>query len=101
MTAAVVCEVCGLPKEICVCEDLAREQAPLRVRMDTRRYGKAVTVVEGFTDDANVSALAKELKRFVAAGGTVKQGHIELQGDHRQKVVSMLRNKGYTVEDRG
>ena len=99
MTAAVVCEVCGLPKEICVCEELSREQAPLRVRIDTRRYGKAVTVVEGFTDDSNVEALAKELKRYVAAGGTSKKGHIELQGDHRQKVVAMLRNKGYTVEE--
>ena len=100
MTAAVVCEVCGLPKEICVCEELSREQAPLRVRIDTRRYGKAVTVVEGFTDDANVGALAKDLKRFVAAGGTVKDGHIELQGDHRHKVVNWLRDKGYTVEER-
>jgi len=100
VTAAVVCDTCGLPKEICVCEELSREQAPLRVRMDTRRYGKAVTVVEGFADDANVDGLAKELKRYVAAGGTVKEGHVELQGDHRQKVVSFLRNKGYTVEDR-
>ncbi|MBI4416178.1 MAG: translation initiation factor [Euryarchaeota archaeon] len=99
MTAAVVCEVCGLPKEICVCEELSREQAPLRVRMDTRRYGKPVTVVEGFADDANVDALAKELKRKVAAGGTVKNGHIELQGDHRHKVVVLLRDKGYTVEE--
>lgn len=100
MTAAVVCEVCGLPKEICVCEELSREQAPLRVRIDTRRYGKAVTVVEGFADDANVAVLAKELKRWVAAGGTVKDGHIELQGDHRNKVVTWLRDKGYTVEER-
>jgi translation initiation factor 1 len=69
--------------------------------MDTRRYGKAVTVVEGFTDDANVGALARELKRYVAAGGTVKDGHVELQGDHRQKVIAFLRAKGYTVEDRG
>ena len=59
-----------------------------------------MTVVEGFSDDANVEALAKELKRFVAAGGTVKKGHVELQGDHRHKVVGFLRNKGYTVEDR-
>jgi translation initiation factor 1 len=100
VTAAVVCDVCGLPKEICVCEELSREAAPLRVRMDTRRYGKAVTVVEGFTDDANVVALAKELKRYVAAGGTSKDGRIELQGDHRQKVVAFLRKKGYTVEER-
>jgi len=100
VTAAVVCDVCGLPKEICVCEELGREQASLRVRIDTRRYGKAVTVVEGFTDDSNVDALAKDLKRFVAAGGTAKGGHIELQGDHRQKVVNWLRGKGYTVEER-
>lgn len=101
MTAAVVCEVCGLPKEICVCEELSREQAPLRVRIDTRRYGKAVTVVEGFTSDANIEALAKELKRKVAAGGTAKNGHIELQGDHRDLVLRLLREKGYTVEEFG
>lgn len=60
-----------------------------------------MTVVEGFTEDANVEALAKELKRFVAAGGTSKERRVELQGDHRQKVVAFLRNKGYTVEERG
>lgn len=101
MTAAVVCDVCGLPKEICVCEELSREAAPLRVRMDTRRYGKAVTVVEGFTADANIETLAKELKRKVAAGGTAKNGHIELQGDHKEAVLRLLRDKGYVVEERG
>lgn len=60
-----------------------------------------MTVVEGFTEDANVEALAKELKRFVAGGGTSKERRVELQGDHRQKVVAFLRNKGYTVEERG
>src|SRR5439155_341242 len=44
---AGICATCGLPKEICVCEDLGRETTQLSVEMDTRRYGKAVTVVRG------------------------------------------------------
>src|SRR5205823_14127399 len=44
---AGICPTCGLPKEICVCEDLGRETTQLSVEMDTRRYGKAVTVVRG------------------------------------------------------
>jgi len=45
---AGICPTCGLPKEICVCEDLGRETTQLSVEMDTRRYGKAVTVVQAW-----------------------------------------------------
>ncbi|MGD1061555.1 MAG: stress response translation initiation inhibitor YciH, partial [Methanomassiliicoccales archaeon] len=48
---AEICSVCGLPKELCMCEEIAREQQTVKITTDSRRYGKVVTVVDGI--DAN------------------------------------------------
>ncbi|MGQ0537041.1 MAG: stress response translation initiation inhibitor YciH [Methanobacteriota archaeon] len=93
-----VCARCGLPKELCVCAELA-EKPRLRVRVDARRYGKAVTLVEGFGKEDDLSVLAKRLKSALATGGTAKDGHVELQGDHRKRVRSILEAGGYGVDD--
>ncbi|HLE97373.1 MAG TPA: stress response translation initiation inhibitor YciH, partial [Candidatus Thermoplasmatota archaeon] len=42
-----MCDVCGLPKEICVCEEIAREQQEIQIYTVSRRYGKMVTIVDG------------------------------------------------------
>jgi len=66
---AGICPTCGLPKEICVCEDLGRETTQLSVEMDTRRYGKAVTVVRGLeTKPDEAEKLARDLKKGLATG---------------------------------
>jgi len=83
---------------VCVCEDLATEQTVLRVSLDTRRYGKAVTRVEGFESSTQLRSLASELKHAMATGGTAKNGWIELQGDHRDSVKDWLARRGYRVE---
>jgi len=44
---AEVCPKCGLPKDLCVCETMAKEEAKIRVYLDKRRYGKKMTIVEG------------------------------------------------------
>src|SRR5205807_4495749 len=88
----------GLPKESCVWEDLGRETTQLSVEMDTRRYGKAVTVVRGLESKPDeAEKLARELKKGLATGGSGKQGVIVLQGDHRKDVVRLLQQKGYNV----
>ncbi|MCD6383118.1 MAG: stress response translation initiation inhibitor YciH [Thermoplasmata archaeon] len=91
-----ICPRCGLPKDLCVCEEIAREQQEIKVSTQKRRYGKVVTIITGFDpSEIDVESLAKELKTRCAAGGTVKEGAIELQGDHKKKVINILREKGY------
>jgi len=96
-----ICEVCGLPKEICVCEDIAREQQKISIALDKRRYGKMMTVVEGINpNDLDINTLVSNLKSVCACGGTIKDGKIELQGDHRSKVKETLEKMGFVVEVR-
>jgi len=94
-----ICEICGLPKEICVCEDIAREQQKITIAVDKRRYGKMMTIVDGINPhDLDIDALITKLKKKCASGGTIKDGKIELQGDHRTKVKEALEKMGFTVE---
>jgi len=94
-----ICSTCGLPEELCMCEEIAREQQQIRIYSDKRRYGKTVTVVEGFNaGEIDVDDLARKLKTKCAAGGTVKDGKIELQGEHRKKVQKTLEDMGFPVE---
>ena len=62
------------------------------------RAGKTVTLVSGFTRDRKLmDALASELKRALAVGGTWRQGTLELQGDERDRVRPLLKARGFTV----
>lgn len=77
--------------------DLDRATQQLTVRTDERRYGKKMVIVEGFSGDIDLQDLASELKSALGTGGTVKEGHIELQGDHGDRVRKLLEEKGYKV----
>ncbi|PKK81443.1 MAG: stress response translation initiation inhibitor YciH [Thermoplasmata archaeon HGW-Thermoplasmata-2] len=94
-----ICPVCGLPKDICVCQEIVKEQQNVRVRNETRAYGKTVTIVEGIdSNDIDINALAKELKTICACGGTAKNSIITLQGEHKKQVKEILVAKGYNPE---
>ncbi|MCQ2084632.1 MAG: stress response translation initiation inhibitor YciH [archaeon] len=96
-----ICPKCGLPKELCMCEEIAREQQSVRISVDSRRYGKTVTVIDGIDgNDIDIVDLAKNLKSRCAAGGTCKDGRIELQGDHKKKVKLVLEEMGFRTEVR-
>ena len=79
-------------------QTLAPEEQLLRVILETKhRAGKTVTIVYGFEGaDADLEALGKALKNFCGTGGSVKDGEIIIQGDHRQKVFQYLKQKGFT-----
>jgi len=78
-------------------EALAIDSSTVSIRLDTRRYGKNVTMLDGFDPTVDIVALAKELKHAMGSGGTVRDGVIELQGDHRRDAREYLEKKGYKV----
>jgi translation initiation factor 1 len=72
----------------------------VRVRREVKgRKGKGVTTISGvpLASDA-LRDLASELKKLCSSGGSLKEGVIEVQGDHRDRVAQALRERGYTVK---
>jgi len=97
---ADICPICGLPKDLCVCGEIGKEQQRIRIRFETRKFGRPTTIVEGINDkDTDLGSLAQKLKGFCACGGTAKNGQIILQGDHREKVRQYLIKLGYPAEN--
>jgi translation initiation factor 1 len=73
----------------------------MRVMRDRKgRGGKTVTVVSGAPTDI-LSSLAQQLKKLCGSGGTVKDGNIEIQGDHCEKVMEKLSALGYKAKRSG
>lgn len=101
-----MCPGCDRPKGECVC---ARKAAAppadgvVRVSRQTKgRKGKGVTLVTGVPHDAaGLKALATRLKQQCGCGGTVKDGVIEIQGDHAELLLEELRKLGWTVKRAG
>ena len=88
-----------MPKELCVCEEIAREQQRINVYSIKRKFGKKVTIVEGIDEkQLDLKELTKKLKSKLACGGTTKEGRIELQGDHKARVKDVLVEMGFSPD---
>lgn len=102
-----MCPTCRNPIASCVCARKA--SAPVsgdgvvRVSRETKgRGGKAVTVVRGLAvDSASLVKLAQQLKAACGCGGTVKDGVVEVQGDHCDKIIALLQAQGHGVKRAG
>jgi len=93
---AEICPVCGLPKDLCVCEEMSKEQQRIRIRLETRKWGKKYTIIDGIDPkEMKLSKLAATLKSKCACGGTAKNDQILLQGDHRDVVKAVLVELGF------
>jgi len=86
-----------LPKEEVPTITLAPAEQALRIILETKhRAGKTVTIVYGFEGSLEaMNELGKALKNHCGTGGSVKDGEIIIQGDHRQKIFQYLKQKGY------
>jgi translation initiation factor 1 len=101
-----MCPRCDQPVVRCTCRREGsgpQNDGIVRVGRQTQgRKGKGVTVVTGVPlEDAELAALGKELKKKCGTGGTVKNGVIEIQGDHRDRLVQELQTRGWTVKRSG
>jgi translation initiation factor 1 len=100
-----MCPACRHPLAACVC---AQRRAPagdgsVRVSRESKgRGGKTVTVVRGLAlDDAALNALGKRLRSACGSGGTVKDGVLEVQGDHAERVIALLKAEGFAAKRSG
>lgn len=95
----MICPKCGLPKELCICETIAKEAQKISVFVVQKSFGKNMTVVKGIdSSKINIRELLKKLKSKLACGGTYKNDEIELQGDHRKRVKEILIKEGFPAE---
>jgi translation initiation factor 1 len=94
-----ICPKCGLVKELCVCETIAKESQIINVYLERKKFKKFYTIIEGIDEkEIDLRELAKKLKEKFACGGTTKDGKIELQGDHKSKVKPVLVNAGFSPD---
>jgi translation initiation factor 1 len=102
-----MCPVCRRPVAQCSCRAAAKSvpagDGIVRVLRETKgRGGKAVTVIRGVpVDAAALLKLGQELKAACGSGGTVKDGAIEVQGEHVDKVMALLEQRGFRVKRAG
>jgi translation initiation factor 1 len=89
----------GIEDELDFSDSLARAEQKITVKIDTRSYNKEMTVVEGFGDDIDLDELSSSLKSKLACGGTAKEGHIELQGDHTRRIKEVLAEEGFDEDN--
>lgn len=100
-----MCSTCRRPVAQCTCRQAVAPGAAdgiVRVSRETKgRGGKAVTVVRGLPGGPGLDQAGKELKAACGSGGTVKDGVIEVQGDHVEKIMAWLQQRGHKVKRAG
>lgn len=101
-----ICPDCGQPIAACCCKQQQARPAGngvVRVSLDRKgRRGSVVTLITGLPgSDESLKILAAELKRRCGSGGTLKEGVIEIQGDHRDTLIAALQSKGFRPKKAG
>ena len=101
-----MCPACRQPIAACICRStpaVTPAHGGVRVSLDTKgRAGKGVTVVRGLAlNAAALAVLGKQLRAACGSGGTVKDGCVEVQGDHAERVMSLLTDLGFAVKRSG
>ncbi len=98
-----MCPKCGRPVDSCVCQ---KTQSPVKgdgvvriFRDSKKRKGKTVTLITGIPlNGQTLHSLHSDLKRLCGSGGSIKDGNLEIQGDHRDTILVELKKRGFTVK---
>jgi translation initiation factor 1 len=91
--------ITGLPKELGIWENIAKESQKIKVKLVKKKFGKKYTAIEGVNQhEVDLKELAKKLKSRFACGGTTKDGIIELQGDHTKDMRKELIKQGFSPD---
>ncbi len=93
-----ICHTCGLPNDLCVCQEISKTGQKIKVSVEKRRYRKPYTIVDGFDENADMKNIVKTFKKKLACGGTIKENRIELQGEHKAKVKQILLKMNYSED---
>ncbi|MBE0575078.1 MAG: translation initiation factor Sui1 [Desulfuromonadales bacterium] len=102
-----ICPKCDKPVTGCICKQTtmiaSKADSIVRVGRESKgRKGKGVTLISGVPlTPEGLKDLARELKQKCGSGGTLKNGVIEIQGDHRDILTELLKAKGWTVKRSG
>ena len=81
-----------------MCQEINKSNQKIKITREKRKFRKMYTILEGFDDNIDLKALAKELKNKLACGGTAKDNHVELQGDHKEKLKKILMGMNYSAD---
>jgi translation initiation factor 1 len=103
-----VCPKCGKPLDRCICKPGSQQAGKagdgvVRIFRESKgRKGKTVTLIKGLPlDEEGLRILLSDLKRMCGSGGSSKDGVLEIQGDHRESILSELKKRGFSPKIAG
>lgn len=102
-----ICPTCKQPLSSCICKEKEKKRihgsGKVRVERQTKgRGGKCVTVISELPlNEATLKEFSRKIKQMLSVGGSIKEGKIEIQGDHVEKIIAFLKKEGYSVKRKG
>ncbi|AQQ09329.1 translation initiation factor Sui1 [Sedimentisphaera cyanobacteriorum] len=101
-----MCPECDRPLDECICSEIEKPRPTdgiVRIKRETKgRKGKGMSVITGLgLTDSDLKELTSELKKKCGCGGSMKEGRIEIQGEKRDQLEKILKDKGYKVKQAG
>jgi len=88
-------KITGLPKDVLTNWNVIAFPEKIKIIVIKRRFSKVITIISGFDKKTNLKDLCRKMKKKFAVGGTVANGFIELQGNHKDKAKDFLITLGY------
>ncbi len=96
------CAVCGLPKELCVCQEVEKTSSLIEIKVERRKYGKFWAIISGVNvSSSDLKEIVKNIKNKMACAGTIKSKKIEVlfgKSDKTKELILILEKEGFKKE---